>query len=251
MSEPFFPAMIPPICRLSFLVALCVAPLPLSASPVPDFPFIAVSGHADRRVAPTKATVSFKVLAHAAESAEASKTVSDTLKLLVKDLAEFGIGEKQISAHDLEKDVVRERNEEHQQLKILGYDVSRGVELTLPDLKKYPEIVRKLMATNHVTRVSSDFDTDDREALKAEMIAEACAKARKKADLLAKGVGVTIKSVFAVTDRSLNGLDGVYFGSTGGHSVLPGFGGGDEDVPIFAPATIEVSTYVEVLYKLE
>lgn len=234
---------------LAILICLCPLSRLSADGPVPDFPFIHASGEAKREVAPTKAEVEFHVLAFSKTSEEATDTVQNSLSKLLSVLKEAGIKEDQIRAHDFQKSASRNRTEKTDEpTEIIGYQVSREVQLKLPELSNYPKIVRILMTTEHVTNLDSSFDTDKRDEIEAELTSEACAKARKKADLLAKGAGVTISGVHAVGQP-----DVTYVGQHFGFSRPEAFYGGssgNEEAPVFAPATIKIATSVSILYNL-
>lgn len=222
-----------------------------SASPIPDFPFIVADGKASREVSPTNATITFTVLAFAKSSEEATNTVQSALGKAVTALKAEGVGETQIRAHDIDKSAVRNRDKETEKATdILGYEVSRKVELKLPDLVNYPKIVRVLMSADHIINMSSTFDTNKREEVEAELTGEACNKARKKADLLANGAGVVIDRVYAVSNHSLEAVSLQF--SSHYSDGLPSLYGANEtpEIQLFVPSTIELSASVNILYKL-
>jgi uncharacterized protein len=228
---------------------ICLLAANLAASPIPDFPFIAVAGRASREVAPDKAAIVFTVLFHAKESEEAVRQVNETLKALVSGLTELGVTEKDVRAHDLNKVAVREKSGDYNQLNILGYDVSREVKVVINDLKRYPAVIRRMMNTNNVTSVSSDFDVNNREQIEAELMIKACQDARKRADQMAKSVGTKVSGVFAVSDKELYDV-GERFGF-GYSGVFRDGAPPEEDVPVFVPSTIELVSNVDVLYRLD
>lgn len=227
-----------------------------AASPIPDFPFIMADGRVEREVAPTNATVSFTVLTFSKTAEEATNTVQTTLTKVVILLKAEGITEKMIQAHDLDKSAVRKRTEAtYSDTDILGYEVLRKVEVKLTDLTKFSKVVGILMTTDNITKVKSGFDTIKREEIEAELMGEACAEARRKANLLAKGAGVTIDRAFAVTDRTWrdleNLMDTVVYASGGiGFSGLPDLSPGTPETPLFVPSKITLQANVNILYKL-
>jgi uncharacterized protein YggE len=105
------------------------------------------------------------------------------------------------------------------------------------------------MTADHIANMSSNFDTSTREDVEAELTGEACLKARKKADLLEKGAGVTIDRVYAVSNNSLEAVR-LQFSSR--YSDLPSLYGANEtpEILLFVPSTIELSASVNILYKL-
>jgi uncharacterized protein YggE len=176
------------------------------------------------------------------------------LTAVVEGIVGLGIRKESLVADDLSKEAVREKGDDYRRLKILGYDVSREVKVTVSEIERYTAVVRLIIATDNVTRVSTEFDTSKRVEIEATLMETACADAKKKAELLCKGVGAELGNVFAVSDQDFTGLPGRFgFGYSGGAlsagGILPPLGDGDE-VPVFVPAKIEVRGSVSVLYRL-
>lgn len=92
------------------------------ASPVPGFPFILAEGSAKRQVPPTNVEITFKILAFAKTSEESTATVQIALGKVIAALKEQGVGEDQITANDLEKSAVRNRDRDlTRDAEIVGY----------------------------------------------------------------------------------------------------------------------------------
>ena len=236
------------------LLALLIMTVQATASPVPDFPFIAVSGQASKEVPPDKATINFTVLCHDADSEVAVASINKTLKGLVEGIVGLGISKNAITADNFFKWAVREKGENFTQLKILGYDASREVKVTLSTVELYTSVVRLILATNGVTKIDSKFDSSSRDKIEAELLASACMDAKRKANLMCTGVGTTLGDVFAISDRNFTTLsDFIGFGhglsdsDPFGAAPLPGLG---EEVPFFVPAKFEIQASVNVLYRL-
>jgi uncharacterized protein YggE len=232
---------------LPLLLALIA--IPTAASPIPDFPFIAVSGDASTDVPPDTAVVTFTVIVHGTDSEAATKQVNEALKQVTDGILAMGVPKGALTAADLTKKAVRERGDDYQRLKILGYDVSRDVKIEIGDLERYTAAIRLIMKTGNITSVSSEFDIARRNEVEAELVGQACADAKRKALLLSKGVGAELGAAFAVSDGDFSDLDGRFgFGYSGGGGGE--FGEEDDEAPIFVPAKIDVHAYVQVLYRL-
>jgi uncharacterized protein YggE len=227
---------------------LALVTISAAASPIPEFPFIAVQGKASSEVPPDNATITFTVLVHGTDSDSATKQVNDTLKQVTDAILAMAVPKGALTAADLGKRAVRERGNNYQDLKILGYDVSRDVKVKIEDLGRYTSVIQLIMKTDNITSVSSTFDTVKRNDVEAELVGKACADAKRKALQMSKGVGARLGSVFAVSDRDFTSLD-ERFGFGYPASTL-GSGSVDDDVPIFVPAKIDIHAYVEVLYRL-
>ncbi len=238
------------------LIALILVATHLAASPLPDFPFTAVLGAATEEVTPDKATIKFTVLCHDPSSEVAVSTVNKVLTKVVDGIVGLGIKKEDLVADDLSKEAVREKGDDYKRLKVLGYDVSRDVKVTVAEIDRYTAVVRLIMATDNVTRVSTEFDTSKRDEVEATLMASACADAKKKAELLCKGVGTDLGEVFAVSNQDFIGLPGQFgFGYSGvgdvfyGASPLPPLGD-ENEIPVFVPAKIDVRASVNVLFRL-
>lgn len=225
--------------------------LHVAASPVPDFPFITVRGSAEVEVPPDEATISFSVLVHGAESGAAADAVNDTLKKLVEGITGLGVDKGAVTADDLEREAVRQKDENRTELKIVGYDVSRDVKVKISEIAHYNGVVSLIMKAENVTGVTSYFDTRRRDEIEAELMGKACADAKRKALLMSKGVGTELGEVFAISDLDFDGLaTGFGFGSYLADGLLGGLPPGSGDVPVFVPAKIEIDLSVQVLYRL-
>lgn len=234
------------------LIIMLIAATQLVASPIPDFPFTAVTGSATDKVAPDEATIKFTVLCHDPSSEVAVATVNKVLTKAIEGIVALGIKKQDLVADDLSKEAIREKGDDYKQLKILGYDVSRDVKVTVSEIHRYTAVVRFIMATDNVTSVSTEFDTSKRDEIESSLMASACADAKKKAELLCKGVGTNLGNVFAVSDQNFTTLsDRFGFGYSGAEAggILPNLGDGNE-VPVFVPAKIEIQASVNVLYRL-
>ena len=228
----------------------------LVASPIPDFPFTAVNGSATKEVLPDKATIKFTVLCHDPSSGVAVSTVNQVLTKAVDGIVGLGIRKEDLVADDLSKKAVREKGDDYKRLKIFGYDVSRDVKVTVAEIDRYTAVVRLIMATDNVTRVSTEFDTSKKDEVEATLMSSACADAKKKVELLRKGIGTELGEVFTVSNQDFAGLSSQFgFGYSGdggvsyGASPLPPLGV-ENEIPVFVPTKIDVRASVNVLYRL-
>lgn len=239
----------------SFLI-YCFANIDVSAAGLPDFPFVPVSGTASREVAPDEATIRFEVFHYADKSEDAVRIVQQTLKKLTDELIALGVSKKDFTADDLEKSLVRQRGEQYQALKVLGYDISRSVRLELKNIGKFSEVIQKVMIADYVKSVRSHFGLSTEGELENELILEACEKAKSKGELLAKGVGGTLGDVYAVSSSDFEILPvhfglgrPVSFGENIESSAIVSGSAEGRSVPVFAPKTIEFRASVEILYR--
>ncbi len=223
-----------------------------SASTLPDFPFVAVTGQSSKQVAPDSATLSFRITTFHASSDVAQAQLAQASSKVLALLKANGVTDSQISAFELEKTAKRKRDEQYNELDVLGYDLNRRFDITLADLKKYPDLMTQLYATDYVHDLSTSFDTSDRSNIETALIVAAAAQAKQKAEQMAEGLGVKIHSVFAFND---NGSFDRFFatfaaGESGmvSSAMMADRAAGAQQ--FFIPQSIEISKTVNVIYKI-
>jgi len=238
---------------VSCLLALCA--FWVQASPIPDFPFVTVAGNSSKQVAPDKATLSFHITSFHQSSEVANAQLTQTVNKVLTILKANGVSDKQITAFEVEKHQKRKRddNVSYSDLDVIGYDMFRRFEVEITDLKKYPALMTQLYATDNAHSFETTFDNSQRESIKAGLIGEAAAQARKNAEMMAEGLGVKIHSVFAFNDTGSFEDFVVTFSliNAGGQVQVQGASMGSDDVQqIFIPQSIEISKTVNVIYKI-
>jgi uncharacterized protein YggE len=246
--------------KVVFIFAILFALLSFnaSASEMPDFPFVFADGEAKTEVPPDMAIVSFSVQEFNKDSAAALAVVKERSRELITFFAENKIAPKDIVAYQIDKWPVRKRGENYSELEISGYRVSRRVVVTLRDLKQYEKLYDKLLSLNNVGRISASFDRSDREKIEEELVAKACQNARDRAELMAKGSGVQLGNVFAISQldfRSLTTHFAVSAEMRAEGRILSLSGEGVEatstDKFVFVPSTITFENTVKVIFRLK
>jgi len=224
----------------------------VQASVLPDFPFVAVTGQSSKQVAPDSATLSFRITTFHQSSDVANAQLAQASSKVLALLKANGVTDSQISAFELEKSEKRKRDEQYNELEVLGYDLNRRFDVTLADLKKYPDLMTQLYATDYVHDLSTSFDTSDRSNIETTLIAAAAAQAKQKAEQMAEGLGVKIHSVFAFNDSgSFERFFATFAaGETGmvSSAMMADRSAGAQQV--FIPQSIEISKTVNVIYKI-
>jgi uncharacterized protein YggE len=161
------------------------------------------------------------------------------------------VDQKDIVAHEIEKDTVREKKE-YQELKILGYEVRRSISVTLRDLERFDHLMKFLLSTDNVVGTSADFDRSDREKISRELLAAASKDAREEAERLAAGFGVQVQSVYAISQRGFSNIGGEFgLDDDAYYRYLPTFMEADGGKLLFVPATISFNGNVAALFKLK
>jgi uncharacterized protein YggE len=179
-----------------------------------------------------------------------NKTTSNVIELLLN----LGIPKSAITSYEIDKHTKRKRDEDYNQLNILGYELSRQVEVDLTNLEIYPKLIAELIKLDFVSGFSAQFDTSKRDQVSTELISIAASNAKRKAEIMANGLGVKLDSVFAFND---SGSFDSFFATFGLNEKfgVESFAMAAErsraaDL-IFIPKFIEVKKQVNVIYKLQ
>jgi uncharacterized protein len=233
-------------------VALALSSFVSLASPLPDFPFVAVTGQSSKQVAPDSVTLTFSITTFHQTAEVANAQLSQASAKVLAVLKANGVSDEQVTAYELEKSEKRKRDDNYNELEILGYDLNRRFEVRLSSLKQYPVLLGQLYAAEYVHNLNSVFDTSERDAVETALISAAAAQSRKKAEQMAEGLGVKIHSVFAFNDSGSFSSFFATFGvsdSTLFNAEMSASRTGSAQ-QVLVPQFIEISKTVNVIYKI-
>ncbi|EHR39747.1 SIMPL domain-containing protein [Alishewanella jeotgali] len=237
--------------RLTTAFSLLVAAASVTASPLPDFPFINVTGQATLEVAPDKAQIRFVLRQTGATAEQATRAVYQQGESLLKFLQTQGLTEKALDAAQINKEALYK---DYQDRTITGYEASQPITLTLTNLEQYVTVMDYLFTQPQIFSIHSSFDHSKREEFELTLSEKAGADARARANRLAAAQGVKLSTVFAITENAGFGNLAGDFGFGGGQvsygrlekmSADSGMAGA-----LLAPKQITLQKSVNVIYKL-
>ncbi|TRW48376.1 DUF541 domain-containing protein [Aliidiomarina halalkaliphila] len=242
--------------RLLTALLICCFPVAVQASSLPSFPFVTVSGESERGVMPDEAVITFQIVTFHEKSENASAQLNRTTRQALEVFADHNIPDRAITSYEISKNEVRERDSSYNQLGIIGYQFRRNFQVEIADLDKYSAIVLALLDIDYLTFQQSSFDSSQRQEVELELIAEAAAAAKQKAEQMAQGLGVTIDSVFAFNDTgsfeeffATFGLNrAVYADMQQMRTSAPP---PSVDQELFIPESIRIYKRVNVIYKVQ
>lgn len=221
------------------------------ASPLPDFPFISVSGEAKLEVAPDKARIQFVIRHTAAKADAATQAVYKQGRDLMQFLAAQGVTEADIDAAQINKEALYK---DYNDRTITGYETSQPITVTLNQLANYVAVMDYLFKQPHIFSIHGSFDSSQREQLELKLSQQAGADARRRADQLAGAQGVKISSVFAITEAGGWGQLAGDFGFSGGavsYGVMRKPEMADSSANLVLPRHITLQKSVNVIYKIK
>lgn len=240
--------------KLYLALIMIVVASSVSASSLPEFPFVFAEGRAEVEHEPNKARVSFRLKAFDPTASKALATVRTRSKELLAFFSKQKIKKEDIEAYEIDKDIVRERKD-YSEFKILGYEVTRRFSITLHNLESYEPFAKKLMQMENVEKIHTVFGRTDRKQIEAKLVLKASADAKEQAQRMAEGFGKELGDVFAISQHGFYSFPAA-FGLQGGSykgRVLDMASGGrpDDNDFLFVPSTIKFETKVTALFKLK
>ncbi len=235
-----------------------------SGSVLPEFPFLCTAGQATLQVPPDSVTLSFDIHHTDANSVKGLEARREKSREIVGLMKEFNIAREDSKVSDIHKNEVHEDGTIMQEGKLIGYEFSRQFTFRLRNLDSCRKITQSLLQINHVTGINTEFGVTNRKAKEDELMQQAIANARQRAESIAKGGGAKVVSVYALSEVSMTSLTS-YF-------LNPSFGGGesttasrsrsgapagtpaeaDEVIAAMSkPPMITLQASIGVLYKIE
>lgn len=186
---------------------------------------ISIQGEGEVDIRPDIGTFSFSVLAEGVDAKTAQTKSAESINAIIASLKEAGVEEKDIKTENYTLNPKYTYEDKvcapysycpPSNPKIDGYEVSQSVTVKVRDLDKAGDLI-SLSGEKGATNISSlQFTVDDESKAKAEARAEAIADAKKKADELAKDLGVKLVRMTG------------YWEEQGGGYPMPEYGyGGD------------------------
>lgn len=158
---------------------------------------IAVSGMGKVTVQPDMATIQFSFSAKSKEARQAKSLIDTQVTNLLKLCDKLGIAEHDIQAANLG---IHPEYEYQGQRKLIGYQVSRNVRVTVRNISRYPELLDGAVGIGASHSGNPLLDFGDRDALENEAMLKALRQARKKAQLLAQEAGGKLGKVISVNE---------------------------------------------------
>jgi hypothetical protein len=188
---------------LSFSFSLACAAGAAQASPVPDYPFVHVVGSAYTAVIPDIAVLDFEIVATDGDPAAA------------KAVLEARVGEIRALMQQLSLDpddaVVREVRQgvrKGEQAPGGGplYELRCDVKVSVRNVSSWPALAGGLFGKPNLDGFASTFDLSTMQQTNDELVANAIADARRRAEVIAAASGRRLGAVTAVTPEAIKNL---------------------------------------------
>ncbi len=233
------------VLALSALFSGASAVKPARAADEDETPQITVTGCSSVSVSPDQAKISLGVLTIAPTAGEAQRENASKADKIIKALVAAGVPRDHIAtqSYTIWPEYIYPKPEENKPPSIAAYRVSNSIMITLDDITKAGKLIDTAVAAGANQVESIMFLRQDTSSAQTEALQKACQEARRKADAIAKSLGLQILGVQSVQESCSVTLPPAL---SGGIKALET--GGGAPTPI-EPGEIKVSATVTVVYR--
>jgi len=187
-----------------FLLGLSIS---VSADGLPTQPYIYAEGSADVEKPADYVRLSFRVTAENAERSKANDAVQADVRKAMSLLKNAKIKESDIIAQNLTTEPDYEKDHDNKSDKIIGYIVTREMSVIVRVVPSFPKIVDDLIAQVNIDFSGIDPGLTTEEEVGKDAEGKALAKARERAERMAKTSGMKIDSVFAISTTTFSDIE--------------------------------------------
>jgi uncharacterized protein len=187
---------------ISLFLSLLLS-LSASANPLPAQPHIYVEGSAELEVEPDTMNFSLSIQALNIDLAKAKADVDSRSRLLIETVKKFGIKTDDIATTAL--NIRPEYEYKDNQRVLIGNNVSRQVDITLRDLKKYPEMMKAMVDAKISETINTNLTLADKKSVEEKVQAAAMKDARERAERLAKSQGKSVGEPWSISEFNIRG----------------------------------------------
>lgn len=187
-------------CTRSLLLAASLAVCSSAAAheTMPP-PLISVTGEGEVKAMPDMAYVTLGVEARKPTLAEARTQVTTSVERLLALTRELKIDPKLVDSSQLQVQPEYRWNEKDSQRVLLGYVVSRQIEVELRDLERLGPLLERAVSAGANQVGGARLDSSKRKELEREALARAVEDARLDAEALARASGTRLGPVYNLT----------------------------------------------------
>jgi uncharacterized protein YggE len=184
-------------------VASLLLSIPVMATPLPNQAHVYVEGSAELEVEPDTMTFTVSIQKVDLDLAKAKADVDARSRLLIDTIKKFGIKAEDVATTAL--NIRPEYEYKDNQRVLTGNNVSRQVDITLRDLKKYPEMMKALVDTKISETISTNLTVADKKAVEEKAQTAAMNDARARAERLAKTQGKAVGEPWSISEFNNRG----------------------------------------------
>lgn len=186
--------------KLLFASVFAMLPALVQASGLPAYSFIHTGGTGVAFVLPDMGEIDFEVAAQDSDPALAVQVVSARVAEIRELMAGLEIASEHLEVRDIRKEMKKG------DAATPVYDVRCGVKIAVKDLTRWKAVVAPLLDMPNLDGFMTFQDTSERARVETDLMSEAIAIARKRAQAIAAGFGRKLGPVNAVSSGELKNL---------------------------------------------
>lgn len=204
---------------VKFAIAPCAAFAPAHAADLPAYPFIHVNAAADLHVMPDTGEIDFEIVSLEPDLEAAWKLVSERLEASRALLAQHGVAVEDIAVQDLLRRPLRQADIQGDTVPAI--ETRAAVHATVRNLDGWTALIQALMTMPNVESLAVAFSRSDADKIEAELVSQALAAARLKAQNIARGIGARLGPANGVALAPLKNLSNAMGLATDGPRYTP------------------------------
>ena len=207
--------------KLIFLALICFPVCLFANEGLPSQPYIFSEGKAEIEKAPDFVTLSFRVVARNADRAKANQEVQAKASRVFSLLNEANIAQKDVIAEDLSSEPDYQQDEKLRN-KLIGYIVTRPVEVKVRDIPSFPKLVDNLIVLGGIEFAHIEPGLSTANEIEEDLSQKALVDARERAEKSVKALGLKIDSIFAVSSVQFSEIRNKLFETERDHVIVTG-----------------------------
>jgi len=189
------------LCAGLFTMAAAV---PTMAADLPNHPFIHVNASAELRAMPDTGEIDIDFVTLEADPDAAWKLVTERLEASRALFAQHGIPADDISVQDIVRKPRKVDKPSPDEPMVTETRVALHV--TVRNLGPWTEVLRTLLAMKDVESLAVSFSRSDRDQIETDLVNQALAEAKVKAQNIARGIGAKLGPATGVALAPLKNL---------------------------------------------
>jgi uncharacterized protein YggE len=197
--KPFLPVL---IAGLLAAASLALPAARAAASPLPAYAFAHVTGGAFRMEMPDIATLDFQIVAADADPAAARGVIEARVGEIRALLQALSIDPEDMAVREVRQNLRKERAADGSPV----YELSCDVKINVRNVANWPRLAGGVLGKPNLDSFASAFDLSTMDKVTDELVAEAIADARHRAEVMAAASGRRLGPAMAVTADSLKKL---------------------------------------------
>jgi uncharacterized protein YggE len=197
--KPFLPVL---AASLMAVAALAVTASRATASTIPDYAFVHVTGGSFRVEIPDIASLDFQIVAVDADPAAARSVIEARVAELRTLMQELSIAPDDMVVREVRQNVRKERAAGSPPV----VELSADVKINLRNVANWPRLAGGVLGKPNIDSFASNFDLSTMDKVNDELVTEAIVDARRRAEVMAAASGRRLGPVMAVTTDALKKL---------------------------------------------